>query len=247
MEDFQQINELKYELDQYRPLPTAAVKNLRSFYRVEWTYNSNAIEGNTLSLIETKVVLEDGLTVGGKRLQEHLEVVNHAEAIDFVEEHVQKHTNLDEHTLKLIHYLVLKNIDNENAGKYRSINVRISGSKHEPPHFLQVDHEMKELFAWYERVKEELHPVELAALFHFKFVYIHPFADGNGRTARLLMNLILMSHGYPPAIVKAENSQRLRYYETLEIASTEKKMQPFIHLVVGQVKESLINYLNTVK
>lgn len=247
MKKYQQINELKSELDQYRPLPTAVVRNLRNVYRVEWTYNSNAIEGNTLSLIETKVVLEDGLTVGGKRLQEHLEVVNHAEAIDFVEEQVQKHSTLDEHTLKLIHYLILKNIDNENAGRYRSINVRISGSKHEPPHFLQVPPEMKDLFVWYERAKEELHPVELAALFHFKFVYIHPFADGNGRTARLLMNLILMGHGFPPAIVKAENDQRLRYYETLEMASTGKNLEPFIQLIAGQVKESLINYLNTVR
>lgn len=192
-------------------------------------------------------MLEDGLTVGGKRLQEHLEVVNHAEAIDFVEEQVQKHSTLDEHTLKLIHYLILKNIDNENAGRYRSINVRISGSKQEPPHFLQVPPEIKNLFMWYEQVKEELHPVELATLFHFKFVYIHPFADGNGRTARLLMNLILMGHGFPPAIVKAENDQRFCYYEMLEMASTEKNPEPFIQLIAGQVKESLINYLNTVR
>lgn len=247
MEKFQRIDALKSELDACRPLPAAAVKNLRDVYRVEWTYNSNAIEGNTLSLIETKVVLEDGLTIGGKRLQEHLEVVNHAEAIDFVEEQVQQHAILDEKTLKLIHYLILKNIDNENAGKYRSINVRISGSKHEPPHFLQVPHEMEELFVWYEQAKAELHPVELAALFHFKFVYIHPFADGNGRTARLLMNLILMSHGFPPAIVKAENDQRLRYYETLEMASTEEELQPFIRLIASRVEESILNYLNAIR
>ncbi|MBF6633628.1 MAG: Fic family protein [Planococcus sp. (in: Bacteria)] len=247
MSYFNRVDELKNQLDQHRPLPTAAVKNLRDVYRVEWTYNSNAIEGNTLSLIETKVVLEDGLTIGGKRLQEHFEVINHSEAISFIEDQVNRTEPLDERTLKTIHHLILKNIDDENAGTYRSINVRISGSQHEPPHFLQVPNEMKDLFAWYDQEKNRLHPVELAALFHFKFVYIHPFADGNGRTARLLMNLILMSHGFPPAIVKAENEQRLTYYETLEMASIRNDVQPFITLITGCVEESLTNYLKAIQ
>ena len=247
MKNFDYIDKLKNELDQYRPLPSAAVKNLKEVYRVEWTYNSNAIEGNTLSLIETKVVLEDGLTIGGKRLQEHLEVINHSEAIDFVENQINQAGELDERTLKGIHQLILKNIDDENAGVYRSINVRISGSQHRPPHFLQVPQEMTELFAWYELKKELLHPVELAALFHFKFVCIHPFADGNGRTARLLMNLILMSHGFPPAIVKAEDSQRLHYYETLEKASVQNNTEPFIELISKCVEESLLNYLSVIR
>ncbi|MDN3436844.1 Fic family protein [Planococcus sp. APC 3900] len=246
MSYFNRVDVLKNQLDQHRPLPPAAVKNLRDVYRVEWTYNSNAIEGNTLSLIETKVVMEDGLTIGGKRLQEHFEVINHSEAISFIEDQVNRTEPLDERTLKTIHHLILKNIDDENAGTYRSINVRISGSQHEPPHFLQVDNEMKNLFAWYEQEKDRLHPVELAALFHFKFVYIHPFADGNGRTARLLMNLILMSHGFPPAIVKAEDEQRLNYYETLEMASMRNEVQPFIHLIAGCVEESLTNYLKAI-
>lgn len=241
------IDVLKKELDQHRPLPAAAVKNLRDVYRVEWTYNSNAIEGNTLSLIETKVVMEDGLTIGGKRLQEHFEVINHSEAISFIEDQVNRIDPLDERTLKTIHHLILKNIDDDNAGTYRSINVRISGSQHEPPHFLQVDNEMKNLFAWYEQEKDRFHPVELAALFHFKFVYIHPFADGNGRTARLLMNLILMSHGFPPAIVKAEDEQRLNYYETLEMASMRNEIQPFINLIAACVEESLTNYLKAIR
>lgn len=247
MKDFAYIDSLKNELDHYRPLPSATVRNLKEVYRVEWTYNSNAIEGNTLSLIETKVVLEDGLTIGGKRLQEHLEVINHSAAIDFVENQVNHAGELDERTLKMIHYLILKNIDDENAGVYRSINVRISGSQHTPPHFLQVSQEMNELFTWYEQEKERLHPVKLAALFHFKFVYIHPFADGNGRTARLLMNLILMSHGFPPAIVKAEDSQRLHYYETLETASVQNITEPFIELISKCVEESLLNYLSVIR
>lgn len=246
MKNFNRVDELKRQLDQHRPLSVAAVKNLRDVYRVEWTYNSNAIEGNTLSLIETKVVMEDGLTIGGKRLQEHFEVINHSEAISYIEDQVTQTAELDERTLKTIHHLILKNIDDENAGKYRSINVRISGSQHEPPHFLQVENAMQELFDWYNQEKDRLHPVELAALFHFKFVYIHPFADGNGRTARLLMNLILMSHGYPPAIVKAENSQRLTYYEVLETASVQGHTQPFIELITQCVEESLTIYLKAI-
>ena len=247
MNSLHRVEELKKQLDQHRPLPIAAVKNLRDVYRVEWTYNSNAIEGNTLSLIETKVVMEDGLTIGGKRLQEHFEVINHSEAISYIEDQVTQTSEFDERTLKIIHHLILKNIDDENAGRYRSINVRISGSQHEPPHFLQVPNDMQELFAWYNQQKDRLHPVELAALFHFKFVYIHPFADGNGRTARLLMNLILMSHGYPPAIVKAENSQRLTYYEVLETASVQGNTQPFIDLITLCVEESLTNYLKAIR
>lgn len=247
MEGFYQVNQLKAEFDRLLPFPIAAFNSLKKAERVEWIYNSNAIEGNTLSLIETKVVLEEGLAIGGKRLQEHFEVINHSEAISYIENQVNWVDPLDERTLKMIHHLILKNIDDENAGAYRSFNVRISGSQHEPPHFLQVPDEMKRLFAWYEEEKEQLHPVELAALFHFKFVYIHPFADGNGRTARLLMNLILMSHGFPPAIVKAENEQRLTYYETLEKASVQKEVQPFVALIATYVEESLINYLKAVQ
>lgn len=247
MEDFYRVNQLKAEFDRLLPFPIAAFNNLKKAERVEWIYNSNAIEGNTLSLIETKVVLEDGLAIGGKRLQEHFEVINHSEAISFIEDQVNRVAPLDERTLKTIHHLILKNIDDENAGAYRSIYVRISGSQHEPPHFLQVPDEMKRLFAWYEEEKDRLHPVELAALFHFKFVYIHPFADGNGRTARLLMNLILMSHGFPPAIVKAENEQRLTYYETLEKAGVEKDVQPFVALIATCVEESLSNYIKAVQ
>ncbi|WP_240377184.1 Fic family protein [Bacillus piscicola] len=245
--DFSKVNQLKDKLDQLRPLPPAALKNLKEYYKVEWTYHSNAIEGNTLSLMETKIVLEEGLTVGGKKLREHFEVINHAEAIDYIEEQVKQETEITHQLIKNLHYLVLKNIDNENAGQYRQLNVRISGSKHTPPHFLQVKNEMDQLISWYEKNKEELHAVELAALFHFKFVYIHPFVDGNGRTARLLMNLILMENGYPPAIVKAEDEKRYKYYEALENASMNDDYTPFIQLIMECVEESLSVYIEAVK
>lgn len=240
---FEQVNILKQELDVKRPLPSNLVRNLREVIRIEWTYNSNAIEGNTLSLLETKMVIEEGLTIGGKRLAEHLEAVNHAEAIDFVEQLVSDQEILTERLLKQIHYLVLKNVDDQNAGKYRDHNVEISGSIHKPTHHLKIQDAMDELFAWYGQECSVLHPVELAARFHFQFVYIHPFADGNGRTARLLMNLILMQNGYPPAIIKVQPEQRMRYYETLETASVHDNVVPFVELIRDCVEESLQRYL----
>jgi Fic family protein len=245
--NFTNINQLKQKLDKKRPLPPAVTRNLREVFRVDWTYNSNAIEGNTLTLLETKLVLEEGLTIGGKELREHLEVVNHSEAISYVEELVTDQIGLTEKSLKDIHYLILKNMDNENAGKYRTVNVSISGSKHQPPHFLKVQEEMDALFQWYKSEKDHLHVVELAALFHFKFVYVHPFVDGNGRTARLLMNLILMSEGFPPAIVKAESEKRMAYYQSLERASAEREVGEFVTLIAECVEESLQRFLQAVE
>lgn len=222
-----QINQLKNELDQLRPLPTAAVRNLDEVYRIEWTYNSNAIEGNTLTLLETKLVLEEGLTIGGKKLREHFEVINHSEAISYVKDMVNRDAELIEYIMKSIH--------------------QISGSQHTPPHFTVVPEKMEQFIQWYHEQKDQLHPVELAAEFHFKFVYIHPFSDGNGRTARLLMNLILMMHGFPPAIVKAADEARLKYYESLEEASIHGNLNPFIQLIMGCVSESLQRYIAAVK
>lgn len=244
---FEKINKLKIELDSLRPLPAAGVKNLDEIYRVEWTYNSNAIEGNTLTLLETKMVLEEGLTIGGKKLREHFEVINHAEAIHYVKDIVDRKIELSEYVVKTIHQLVLRNIDDENAGRYRTINVGISGSKHTPPNFAVVPEKMEQLIQWHQQKKDQLHPVELAARLHFQFVYIHPFTDGNGRTARLLMNLILMSYGFPPAIVKAESEVRLKYYETLEEASVKDNLNPFINLIAECVEESLQRYIAVVK
>jgi Fic family protein len=247
VDKFQILTNLKNVLDTYRPLPPEAVKNLQDVYRVEWTYHSNAIEGNTLSLVETKLVLEEGITIGGKQLREHLEVINHSEAISFVEEQIINQKDLTEYILKNIHYLVLKNIDDKNAGTYRSINVGISGSQHTPPHFLQVPEAMKELFTWYAENTQALHPVELAALFHFKFVFIHPFADGNGRTARLLLNLILMQNGYPPIIIKADPKDRLEYYTALEKASVDNDLKSFLQLIIKCTELSLKRYIGAVK
>ena len=239
------IERKKKLIDAKRPFPHEVVKNLKAYFDIEWTYNSNAIEGNTLTLSETKVILEDGITVGkGKTLREHLEVINHKEAIDYVEDIVKKNMDISERVIKDIHYLILKTVDTENAGKYRNINVMISGSKHKPPENILVQEKMSELVKWYDDNKDKdfYHPVQLAAELHHRFTFIHPFTDGNGRTARLLMNLILMQNGFPPAVIMIED--RLEYMEALEKASTKDDIQDFTGIVAKSVENSLDTYLN---
>ncbi|UJF32181.1 Fic family protein [Paenibacillus hexagrammi] len=175
--DFTQINRKKAVIDAKRPLPSAAVTTLRERLLVEWTYHSNAIEGNTLTLSETKVVLE-GITIGGKSLREHFEVINHVEAIELVEELVGKQVVISEFVIKQLHQLVLKNIRDREAGAYRTTNVFLQGSTHVPPMNSLVPGLMKDLLDWY-RQENKLHPIEIAASFHHRFVYIHPFIPVN--------------------------------------------------------------------
>lgn len=236
------IDDKKSILDSKRPLSTEVLKNLKKYFDVELTYNSNAIEGNTLTITETKVILEEGLTIGGgKSLREHLEVINHQEAINYIEDIVTQNIDISERVIKDLHAIILKSIDNKNAGVYRKNNVLISGSKHRPVEYMLVEEKMQELVQWYNEMKNQLHPVELAALFHFKYVYIHPFIDGNGRTARLLMNLILLRNGYPIAVIK--NEDRSEYMKALEVASVEGKTTTFIEIIIRAVDSSLDTYL----
>ncbi|MGY3715597.1 Fic family protein [Sutcliffiella cohnii] len=241
---FEQIDQKKALLDANRPLPKYTLKSLREKLFLEWTYNTNAIEGNTLTINETKVVLE-GITVGGKTLREHLEVLNHRDAINFVEEIVQKGEPLSEWQIKNLHRLVLKGIDDEYAGVYRDQQVFISGAKHIPPSPFLIKEEMENLIGWYEQVEtKKLHPIVRGAMLHAIFVGIHPFIDGNGRTSRLLLNLELMKEGFPPIVIKVEN--RLAYYEALEKAHTQKVYDDFIKLVTTEVEDSLDLYLSAI-
>lgn len=237
--DFSKLDKLKSKLDDHRPLSTLILKNLHEDLLLKWTYNSNAIEGNTLTLQETKVALE-GITVGGKSLREHFEALNHKEAILFIEKLAQTNEILNEYSIKSIHALILKNIDEQNAGKYRDINVLISGAEHKPPQSIEISSKMHKFITWYQDNYKNLHPVELAARVHIEFVGIHPFVDGNGRTARLLMNLELIKKGFPPAIIKIEN--RLEYYQALDLAHTKKEYSPFMKLMCKVVEESFEPY-----
>lgn len=236
---FREIDRKKKLLDNKRPLPAYTLKSIRENLLLEWTYNSNAIEGNTLTILETKVVLE-GITVGGKTLKEHLEVINHRDAILYVEEIVKNQEPLTEWQMKNIHRLILKGIDENYAGNYRDQQVIISGAKHTPPESFLIKEQMENLIKWYnDRI--EMHPVEKAAMLHIIFVGIHSFIDGNGRTSRLLLNLELMKNGYPPIIIKAEN--RLKYYSALDKAHTTNNSKDFITLVIEELDKTLDIYL----
>lgn len=235
-----QIDRKKVLLDSKRPFPRHMLESLREKLRVEWTYHSNAIEGNTLTLSETKVVLE-GITVGGKTLREHLEVINHSEAIGYIEEIIKKQDPLSEWQIKNIHGIVLKGILPENAGVYRRENVFISGAEHIPPDFVQVPVQMADLLEWYATEAQTLHPVERAAILHSRFVKIHPFVDGNGRTARLLMNFELMKNGYPAVVIKKE--QRLAYYESLDFSHVKGDYNDFVQLVARILEDTFDFYI----
>jgi|SRR5690625_1582539 len=238
------IQKKKEQLDAARPLPKHTLRTLQEKILLEWTYHSNAIEGNTLTLNETKVVLE-GITVGGKTLREHLEVINHQEAISYVEEIVKSQEPLSERQIKNIHRLVLKGIDDVHAGVYRKEQVFISGAKHIPPVAVLIQEKMEEMMNWYRNEGSYLNAIERGAMLHAIFVGIHPFIDGNGRTARLLLNLELMKDGYPPVIIKVEN--RLVYYEALDKAHTTNDYRDFISLVVAEVEDSLNLYLKAIQ
>jgi Fic family protein len=241
---FEVINEKKAELDRLRPLPKYTLKSLREKLILEWTYNSNAIEGNTLTMNETKVVLE-GITVGGKTFREHLEVINHRNAISYVEEIVQKKEPFSEWQIKNLHRLVLKGIDDEYAGVYRNQQVFIAGAKHILPAYYLIQEKMDQMMNWFHHDGLHLHPVERGAMLHAIFVGIHPFIDGNGRTSRLLLNLELMKEGYPPVIIKVAN--RLSYYEALDKAHTTKDYRNFISLVEQEVNDSLDLFITAIK
>lgn len=238
-QDFKKLDELKLKLDSFRPLDLSIVKNLHEDLVLRWTYHSNAIEGNTLTLKETKVALE-GITIGGKTLREHFEAINHKDAILFMEDLAQKEERLSEYSIKQIHSLILKNIDDENKGKYRTTNVIISGAEHKPPQSFEVQSKMQEFIKKYNENITKLHPIELASFVHIEFVKIHPFLDGNGRTSRLLMNLELIKAGFPPVVIELED--RLEYYKTLDIAHTENDYKPFLELMKKVVEKSFEPY-----
>lgn len=232
----------KSRLDARRPLPQHTVASLRDKLMLDWTYHSNAIEGNTLTLRETKVVLE-GITVGGKSLREHFEVINHRDAILYVEEIVAKQEVLSEWQIKNVHSLVLRGIDSAEAGQYRQENVVISGASTTPPDFLHLTAEMDQLVHWYEAASD-LHPIKRAAELHTRFVKIHPFVDGNGRTARLMLNFELMKAGFPPAVIQKED--RLAYYDALDVACVTDNFNNITLLVAEAVKRSLAAYLSLI-
>ena len=236
---FDEVDELNKKLNSKRPIPKETLKSLKESINLEWTYNSNGIEGNTLTLRETQVVLE-GITVGGKSIKEHLEVINHEKAILFLDDLVKDKEIINEWNIKNIHQLILKDIDDENAGRYRTENVTIKGAVHVPPDYLMVP-ELMEMLVLKYKDWDKYHPIIKAALLHGELVKIHPFIDGNGRTSRLVMNLSLMNSGYLPVIIKKE--KRLDYYNALDKAHTTGDYTDFVKLVNELEIEMINKYL----
>jgi excisionase family DNA binding protein len=239
---FNEVDELNKKLNSKRPIPKDTLRTLKESINLEWTYNSNGIEGNTLTLRETQVVLE-GITVGGKSIKEHLEAINHEQAILYLDELVKDKEPITEWNIKSIHQLVLKEIDNENAGRYRTEPVMIKGATHIPPDYVIVPELMEKLVTSYKEW-DKYHPIIKAALLHGELVKIHPFVDGNGRTSRLVMNLSLMNSGYLPVIIKKE--KRLEYYNALDKAHTTGDYTDFVKLVTELEIEMLNKYLEIV-
>jgi Fic family protein len=241
-----QYNNLDTLKDQLNKLRNQQGEKVTQAFDIEYTYESNKIEGNTLTLQETALVVEKGLTIGGKSLNEHLEAINHTFAIEYIKDIVKNKEPIKERVLLDIHRLILSGINNPNSGRYRTVQVLISGAKHVPPQPYLVQKEMESLFLWYEENKSNIHPVELSAEMHERLVTIHPFIDGNGRTARLLMNLILLQNGFPIAILKGDAESRLKYYNALEMAQTENNKKPFIEFIAQNILETMERIIKVV-
>lgn len=238
---FEEIDQLQAKINSHKPFTKEILNQLKEYYKIGLTYSSNALEGNSLTISETKVVIEEGLTIGGKTLKDHFEALGHAEAYDLLFK-LAKKKNLTEKEIKKLHKLFYLRIDKKNAGKYRNVPALITGSAYPLPKPTEIPVLMQKFVSHIDQIRRSKHPVELAALTHKEFVFIHPFIDGNGRVARLLMNLILLQEGYnitviPPAV-------RSEYIADLEKAHIDDK--DFIHFIARMVKECQQDYLRVI-
>jgi Fic family protein len=245
-EEFESTFERLYDkmdvLKRSRPLPTIALHKIKESLSIEWTYNSNSIEGNTLTLQETQMVLQEGITVKGKSLREHFEAKNHEKAINFLFSIVDDNYELRAIDILSLHSLVLNLIEEDFAGRIRNGGVRISGANFIPPNANKVSDLLDELIDFVATNPLQLNDIELATIFHHKFVWIHPFFDGNGRTVRLAMNLLLMRKGFPPAIILS--TDRKKYYEALNQANNGNYSK--LMLLMCQAQERTLNiYLSS--
>ncbi|WP_298306057.1 Fic family protein [Flavobacterium sp.] len=238
-----EIDALKTKLNQFRQFDSFRIAQA---LELEYTFESNRIEGNTLTLRETDLVINEGLTISGKSMREHLEAINHVEAIGYIKQLMERNFPFNERELLSVHNLILRGIIPEDAGRYRRVQVMIKGSSHMPPQPFLVAKEMEDYFIWYEENKSKMHPVVLAAEMHERLVTIHPFIDGNGRTSRLIMNLILLQNGYAIANIKGDYETRMNYYKTLETAQTSNNKEDFLLFIAQVEKECLERYINII-
>ncbi|WP_026451404.1 Fic family protein [Aequorivita capsosiphonis] len=240
---FDRLFEKRDALQKHRPLSGVALTKIKETLAIEWTYNSNSIEGNTLSLRETQMILQEGVTISGKSLREHFEAVNHQTALKYLYELVSKDRSISGKDILSLHALVLRNIEDEFAGRLRNAGVRIAGANFTPPNAMKVSSLVDELVAFVNENPLGLNIIVLATVFHHKFVWIHPFFDGNGRTVRLVMNLLLMKEGFPPAIIL--KNDRAKYYASLN--SANKGNYQKLTLLMSQALERTLNiYLSAI-
>ena len=238
MEHLKRIDLYQNTINELRPFEGEMLKQIKDFYRVGLTWTSNALEGNSLTESETKVLIEDGLTIGGRPLRDMFEAVDHAKAYDYMFTLI-RNKEITENDIRYLHKLFYKNIDGEFAGKYRDIPVFTSGSNYPVSKVEDIQSEIEDLCEWMRMERKKYHPVEFATLLHKKFIFIHPFKDGNGRVARLLMNTALIQDGYLPALIPP--ILRSEYISLLEKAHTDKN--PFINFIVDRELESQKDFL----
>jgi Fic family protein len=237
------IDKIKYEIDQFRPLPIHTMSMLKEYFRIGLTYSSNALEGNTLTETETKVILEDGLTIGGKTMREHFEVVGHSQAYDFMWKKAHEEL-LSEEDICTLHRLFYYRIDQQDAGKYRNVPIFVTGTDFEFPKPSELALLMHDFVQKLPQLKKEYHSIHFAAIVHIRLVTIHPFIDGNGRTARLLMNLALLQSGYPITIIPP--IMRSTYISAIQ-KGNKNNVTPFLHFISEMVYESSKEYLRLLK
>lgn len=240
--DYVSLCEKRERLQELLPnIPNEVMSKFDKAFEIEYTHNSTAIEGNTLTLIQTKAILEDGLSVGGKTLREIYEVANHARAFQYVKDCIAEGRPLDEQIVKEIHARLMENI--QTGGVYRNVEVRITGAGHKPPVPSEMYWQVKDFFSALPN-NADLNPIQQAAWTHAEFVRIHPFTDGNGRTSRMIMNYQLMHAGFLP--VSIEKEKRLEYFEALEAYAVDKNLQPFAEMVAELESQRLDEYLSIV-
>lgn len=242
----QKADSYRQKISSARPLAKEELKSLDQYFRIGFTYSSNALEGNTLTLSETKILLEDGITVGGRPLRDCYEAVGHGAAYDFMLELArQPDLKITEDSIRKLHRLFYQKVDADQAGLYRTVQVYISGTEYVPPSPEDVPQLMRHLEDQIRSSRPALHPIELAAMAHKRLVDIHPFVDGNGRTARLLMNLILVNAGY--GVVSVPPIRRNDYIDALSASRRLYDMEPFSTLIAECVIETERDYCRLLK
>lgn len=239
-----QLEKMRTLLDQHRPLNQDVLRQIQDDLLLKYNQQSNAIEGNSLTIFETKVLLESGITANGKPFKDHLDILNHQEAIFYLIDLVKENAPLSEKIIQEFHYLILQKTDHaREAGRYRTVPVVIQGAEHQPPQPYLVEPQMQALIAWNQTELNRLNPIERIAMLHSKFVAIHPFIDGNGRTGRLILNLELMKAGFQVCILKAE--QRAEYYRALSLADNGD-YAAIVEFIANAVMETMTRTLDII-